>query len=168
MKYIIIFLFSVMSLNSFSQVPPRNRPGYCPLVQSSSCENLVISRLPRWDYDEEYEYDQIRNSCSGNYGTSCLGLLINNVPRWDSNNLYSLSTLAQSCQLTNPQCVHFIASKIPRFEFNNIYAVTEVATACARANVTCMQRRCSTRDYYCNRKPDLLRAARNCYQQCYK
>ncbi len=167
MKYLIYSVLTLLIAQTvMAQVPPPQRPGYCPFIENIQCEDTVIKNLSRWEYDEEYEYRQIRRACAGNYDVSCLNELIANVPRFDSDDLNEVTRLARSCQLATSSCVTFIKNKIPRFDFNSISDVTEVARACARADVNCMTRVCNTRGNNCRNKSNLMRIARSCYVQC--
>lgn len=166
MKFITLLVF-IVSIQAFAQVPPTNRPGYCPMVENTICEDFVISKLSKWDYDEESEYNQIRRSCSGNYEDACLKRITKPLSRHSYNDLDEMVKLANSCKLSHSSCIDFVASKIGSFDFNSVEDVTKVAKACARSEVRCIQRRCDTRDYNCSRTNDVLRAAKNCYRKCY-
>ena len=164
---LVLLLIVFFTTNILAQVPPTNRPGYCPLVEDLDCEDFVISKLSRWDYDDDSEYTQIRRACSGNYGNSCLTAITKPLSRMRYDDLDEMVTLATSCQLTNVACVNFVASKIGIHDFNTVEDVSKVAKACARSEVGCIERRCNTRDYNCRRTEDILRAAKNCYKKCY-
>lgn len=167
MKLLLMLFMLLSSLQVLAQIPTPNRPGYCPLAQNIQCENFVISHLSPWDYDDQYEYSQIRNNCAGNYGTNCLAKITSHLSPFEKDDLYELATLSNSCQLSNAACISFIANKLSPFDFDDIYEVTEVARACARVDLRCIKQTCSVNRNACRGKFNLLQTARSCYQGCY-
>lgn len=153
----------------FAQIPPRNRPGYCPLRPSSPCVDFVIERVSRWDVDDEYELLSLENACAGVIGDECMKFSETVLPWYELNNIDDLKNIARACKLTSPKCLEYMVPQLSRWDYNNLTSFREVAMSCARVtDIKCITRRCDLRSYRCSRSEDLIRAAKQCYEPCYE
>lgn len=167
MKYALILL--TFSTVLWSQIPPRNRPGYCPLQRSYKCFDFVAERVSKWEVDDEYEVVSLVNACAGNIGDTCLSLAEKHLPWYAMNDIDDLKVVARGCKLTNVACMEYLIPRLSRWDYNKVESFRELAMACARVtDLTCIERRCDLRAYNCNRSEDLFRAAKSCYTPCYK
>ena len=60
MKYVLLLL--TLSTTLWAQIPPHNRPGYCPLQRSYKCFDFVAERVSKWEVDDEYEVVSLENA----------------------------------------------------------------------------------------------------------
>lgn len=167
MKLVLIGL--ILSVFAWAQLPPQSRPGYCPLKKSIACEDFIIERVSRWDVDEDYEYTMLENACAGNIKDQCMHLALDLLPWYEMNNFQDLRNVANACKHTNVACMNYLIPRLSQWDYNRLPEFRNIARACARVtNVECIKRRCALRDYNCKRKDDLLRAAKRCYEPCFK
>lgn len=153
--------------NSYAQSSnPRNRPGYCPIIENKTCEEGIKSLMPSWDYNEQYELNKITYSCAANDGMKCINYVSKNLPGYDKNNLEDLTKIALSCQLTNLSCMDFLKTKLSSFNFSDIDKVTSISRACARTDLSCLKKKCNSREYNCRDAYDAKNAAKSCYKLC--
>lgn len=168
MKTIIMTFITLIGLNSWSMVPPHMRPGYCHPQKSVECEDYIRSQARPFDFDESSEVLQLQRKCAGNPGVKCIEKAESILPWYDTNSTEDLLNIANTCTLTNMTCFNYIQSKLSRIDLNNFEDFSQLARSCARSDIRCIEDLCSTRDYNCNRKEYLLRAAKQCYQPCKK
>ena len=161
MKFLMVILFS--SALFAGPFPPN----HCHVKPNKECENSIKKRLSSWEYNDDDEIRSIEYACAGNPGGACIDKLSKKLPWYSLNNREDLTKIALSCALTNMSCLNYVSSKLSRLDMRDIEDAGKVAKACARAESSCVKKACS-KDFDCDRKEELLDAARSCYQVCKK
>lgn len=164
MKAFVLILILASAAPVFSQVPPRMR---CEFPPSPKCEDFVNSKLSRWDQRDEYLQRQLTSACAGNKGDACVSFSAENLPWYDVKDANEMIQVARSCQLADLECVKYVSSRLSRYEYNEPNEISNVNRACARADVECVKTACESRDYDCDRRYEILQAARSCFKPCW-
>ncbi|MBC75477.1 MAG: hypothetical protein CME64_05615 [Halobacteriovoraceae bacterium] len=161
MKYFFVMLFS-WSLLATAQF----HPGHCRVKPNLECEQEIKSRIPKYQYSSDEHNRQIKYHCAGNPGGACVKKLAKTLPWYNTNNRDDLNKVALSCALTDMDCLNFVAKKVGKRNLRSLEDTREVAMACDRSDIVCLETACKD-EFNCDRKEQLLDAARSCYQPCY-
>ena len=138
-----------------------------PQPGSTSCVEVICSKLPSYECDSPSEIATFAAACRGNINGDCVSAVIKALPSYESDSSSEMTDIAKQCsQVYGSSCLNIFKNKLPSYEYDTKNEIYEILSHCGGASydaIECTKFTCNKLpSYECDSKSEIYQILKSC------